>query len=130
MEGTSIAEEVKVVLQCHAQAGPYLPSPGGAPKPPNHGGLVVETFRCEFSASLFSELELLAEWHAEPELCNHLFAYVGNAPILEFYDFPQNEIWLSLAMTEEQVRTMATDLNTSFHERDDGQRHGFPTDFA
>ena len=114
IEGSCIAENVKKVLLSHAQTGLYLPDP--EPYEPYPGSLRRDFFRCTFSPTLLSELEHLAEHHAEPELCDHLFVYVNNAPILEFYDFPHNEIWLPITVSEDRVRAIASALNMAYRK--------------
>jgi hypothetical protein len=116
IEGFSIAEDVKQVLLNHAQAGPYLP--GSESHVRITGAPGTNYFRCEFSPSLLSELERLSELHAEPEICDHLLVYAGSEPILEFYDFPQNEIWLPITVNEERVCAMASALNMAYRKED------------
>jgi hypothetical protein len=66
---------------------------------------------------LLSELERLSENHAEPELCDHLLVYRGNDPLLEFYDFPENEVWLPLSLNEDRVRAIASALDVEYRKR-------------
>ena len=113
VEGTSINEEVKAALLAHAQVGTYLPSPE-ADSVQILGSLRTVFFRCEFTPSLLRELERFAGTYAEPEICGHLLVYAGSEPILEFYDFPHNEIWLPITVSEERVRALASVLSTTY----------------
>ncbi len=100
------------LLLSHIQEGLYLPVHGsyGA----LFGNLKTQYFRCGYSAALLSELEQLSEIHAEPEICDHIITYQGDEPILEFYDFPKNEIWLSASISEDKVRSFATSIGTTY----------------
>lgn len=113
VEGTVIVDEVKAALLAHAQVGPYLPDPE-AGSVQTLGSLRTQFFRCEFTPFLLRKLERFARTYAVPEICDHLLVYAGNEPLLEFYDFPGNEIWLPLKVSEEQVRALASVFNTTY----------------
>ena len=112
IEGSSIAEDVTSLLSFHTQEGPYLPIHG------SNGALFgkskIKYFRCGFSVTLLSDIEQLSEIHAEPEICDHLIVYVGDDPLLEFYDFPKNEIWIHAHISEDRVRSFATSIGTTY----------------
>ncbi len=111
IEGSSIAEDITSLLSSHIQEGPYLPIHGtyGA----LFGKLKTQYFRCGFTITLLSGLEKLSEIHAEPEICDHLIVYLGDALLLEFYDFPKNEIWIPAKINEDRVRAFAASIGTT-----------------
>ena len=113
LEGTSIADEVKECLRSHVEEGPHLP--GRQTKWPK-----AELFRCRFSPELCAALESLSERHAEPELCDHLYVYRGEQPLMDFPDFCASNIFLPESMPESQVRAFAEVFGLRYEKRYDG----------
>jgi len=96
VEGDSIAKEVMSLYKKQIQEGDYLPRAGTTfPK--------STKLRCRYSSAFMNELALIAENHAEPELCDHLHIYKDNSPILEWMDAFSDEISISKIIPEEIV---------------------------
>jgi len=113
VEGAVISNEVKSWLREHVQQGPYLPAKGSMGEPLEDG-----YFRCSFSIELLTGLARLSESHAEPELCDHIFVYRDTEPLLEYYDFPENEIWLPSTLPETRIGVLASALGVRYGKRE------------
>jgi len=97
IEGDSIAKDVLILYKKNIQEGEYLPRAGTIfPK--------STKLRCKYSVEFMNELALMAENHAEPEMCDHLHLYKDNNLILEWMDAFSDEILISKTISEEVVK--------------------------
>ena len=96
IEGDSIAKKVMDLYKKNIQEGSYLPRAGTIfPK--------STKLRCKYSPEFMNELALIAENHAEPELCDHLHLYKNNELLVEWMDAFSDEILVSKAVPKEIV---------------------------
>lgn len=105
VEGTSIAPDVRNRLTAASEPGPYLPARQTLwPR--------SERLRCRFDATLLGELAQLAEHQAEPELCDHLFVYAGDLPLLEYPDafLRGSTVYVASSVAEDTLRAWAESL--------------------
>lgn len=117
VEGASIAKDVLKVLSDHKQGGEYWHNRGTIKTlfgDSNH------LYRCEFSNAIVDKLEYLSQAHAAPEICDHLSLFLNEQPILEFYDFPQNEIWISDTIEEYRVKGFSSVLEANYEKQTNG----------
>ena len=97
IEGDSIAKDVLILYKRNSQEGDYLPRAGTIfPKS-------IE-LRCKYSVGFMNDLALMAENHAEPEMCDHLHLYKDNNLLLEWMDAFSDEILISKTVPEEVVK--------------------------
>lgn len=106
IEGDSISKEVMNLYKKHIQEGEYLPRTGTIfPK--------STKIRCKYSAEFMNELALMAESHAEPELCDHLHLYKNNDPVIEWMDAFSDEILISKTIPEEMIHQFSDAITLS-----------------
>jgi len=118
VEGTSIAEDVSNILMRFSQGGPYIPEHG------SYGSILGDDdsqyFRCSFDSELLTELERLSYIHAEPEICDHIMIYHDEELIMEYYDFPKNEIAFNGSLPEYKIRAFADALQCTYKKKQEG----------
>ena len=103
VEGNSIAPDVEQLLRNCAEPGEYLPERQTLwPR--------STKLRVRFDVVVLADLAALAEHHAVPEICDHLFLYDDRAPLLEYPDafFKGSVIYVSSSVSEDEVRRWAT----------------------
>ena len=106
-EGTSIASEVEELFLRFAASEPYLPE-GQTVWP------MSKKFHCRATLEFWTAVSQLAQRHAEPELCDHLFLYAEKQVILEWPDAFANTMWLSPLIEETRVAAFSKHLELRF----------------
>ena len=102
LEGTRMADDVRVFFNSVAESGPCLPDRQTIwPRP--------SQYRFAIDDLLLARLAELAASHAEPELLDHIFVYAGSEPLIEYPDafFRNSLIFVSRRVPEEGVRWFA-----------------------
>jgi hypothetical protein len=105
LEGSSQPPAVREVLAKQCLPGPYLAERQTSWRPPDQ-------WRLSLGAEALSDLATLASSHAEPELADHVFIYVGDVPLLEWPDAfaPDSPILISASVVEHVVAALANRL--------------------
>jgi hypothetical protein len=102
----SFAKEVLILYKKNVQEGDYLPRAGTIfPK--------ATKLRCKYSLEFMNELALIAENHAEPELCEHLHLYKGSESIIIWYDAFSDEMHISKKTPQEVVNKFCDEIKTN-----------------
>ena len=97
------AKDVLILYKKNVQGGDYLPEPGTIfPK--------LTKLRCKYSVEFMNELALMAEHHAEPEMCEHLHLYKDNNPIIEWMDAFSDEMYISTIVPQEIVNKFCEEI--------------------
>ena len=109
IEGTSIANEVKSYLDSHrvkqitkVQLGTLWPRP------------TVYHVPCD--EQTLSGIMELAEKHAEPEICDHIYVYKGQEVLFEWNDAFSQPIYISKKVPEEKVKVFCEALGCSYKD--------------
>jgi hypothetical protein len=102
-EGTAFAADVLRFLRDHGAPGEFTP---GA----NTLWPESTKIRCRFSRELTDGLALLAEHHASPELCDHLFLYREDDFLLYWHDAFDNTADLAPGLPSDRVASFAKAL--------------------
>ena len=105
VEGTCIADDVRAFYSSACESGPHLPARQTIwPRPTQ--------FRLPMDDQTLRALMELAASHAEPEVFDHIFVYVGSDPLLEYPDAfaPNSPIFISGDLPEPRVRWFAQEL--------------------
>lgn len=110
-EGTSIAPDVEDLLRESAEPGDFLPERQTLwPR--------STKLRVRFDEGVLTGLAGLADRHAVPEICDHLFLYDGETPLLEYPDafLEGSVIYVSSSVSETRLRDWAdaNDLNVGW----------------
>lgn len=79
IEGISISDDVKQILQAHV-VEPTLQIRPGTVFPQ------TEWLHIRATAEALSAIDELVNTHADPEICNHLYAYVNGMLLLQWHD--------------------------------------------
>lgn len=110
VEGTSIARDVQAFLAAHRAPHPARLVIGTLwPRP--------QAFHVPFSPETIVDLRVLAERHAQPELCDHFHVYRGETVLLEAHDLcdRHHRFDLSGLVPEERIKMFCAQVNGSYH---------------
>ncbi|MBA2372396.1 MAG: hypothetical protein H0V71_12235 [Chloroflexi bacterium] len=94
LEGTSIVQEVKDFLSAHQAAESREVEPNTRwPRP--------HTFHLPLEGTNLTELRQIADRYAEPEICDHLVVYRGDAVLLWAHDAGYGYVSVSRSLPDE-----------------------------
>jgi hypothetical protein len=109
LEGTSIAKEVKALLEAHkveeickVHLGTSWPRPA--------------VYHVPCAEPVLSTLAELTEKHAEPEICDHLHVYKDGLVLLSWYDAFLIPLYISKAVQENDVKAFCEILGRSYRD--------------
>lgn len=109
VEGTSIEADVVAIYSRHYDSSKYMPK---AQTLWSTG--TITQFSCAFSDALCNALAEASQFHAEPELFDHIFIYAGQDVLMEWPDAFHNTMWISKLVPEERVSSFAAALGLQY----------------
>lgn len=109
IEGTSIAPDVKSYLDAHrvkqrtkVQLGTAWPRPA--------------VYHVPCDEQTLSGIVELAEKHAEPEMCDHLYVYKDQRVLLTWNDVFSDPLYISKKVPEDKVKVFCQALGCSYKD--------------
>src|SRR5689334_15536080 len=103
-EGTSITSDIQSLLASNAVTR-TLQIPTGTiwPKP--------SMFHVRATEQFLGQLVTFAQHHAEPEICDHFYAYNGNQGLMQWYDaFSGDALLVAESIAEAKVQSFSRKL--------------------
>jgi len=106
-EGTNVSSEVRALLASNAVAATLQIPPGTIwPKPSVFHVLATELF--------IRDLAIVAVRHAEPEVCDHFFAYNDGHGLMQWYDAFDLPLLIDESITEASLQSFCRRLGVQY----------------
>ena len=74
----------------------------------------IQYYSIPLNAETTARFAELVETHAAPEICNYLLAVRGEEVLLNWYDFPDDPIYVVGSVAEQSIRSFADALGSSY----------------
>lgn len=78
-----------------------------------HGAIGFERVALDVAPEVFVVLAELAAAHAGPEVCEHLIGYAHSDRVLEWFDIPDDPIYVAETLPDFRIRRVARELSLS-----------------